>query len=373
MQKITDSIKITDNSDNNIEVKYYSACTGHKIMKTNQCDNLHVGVQVSFSAVIKLLDCPESGNRKQIFQIKPGNLNENLIVEVEYLCDCDCDKKGHKDYKENAKECSNSGTLKCGVCDCVPGKLGSKCECDGINATSVVDTKNCRENELSEICSGLGACKCNKCVCNKRNNGKEEIYGKYCQCDNYSCKRYGNKVCSGETRGICDCGKCACFAGYTGDACECPDNNSTCIKASDSDKKVCSGRGECKCGKCQCKYDDDYTYSGQYCDECPTCPGSRCNELQQCVQCRVHKTGMYNQDDCLRHCNKYDIEVVQIIDRDRLKFNEKFCEIYDYNQKCYFSYKYSYGFNTFINIIAQKEKNCTRDNILGKISGFFFT
>lgn len=44
-------------------------------------------------------------------------------------------------------------------------------------------------NETTEICSDHGVCKCGVCECMKRPNPQEVFYGKYCECDNFSCKR----------------------------------------------------------------------------------------------------------------------------------------------------------------------------------------
>lgn len=44
-------------------------------------------------------------------------------------------------------------------------------------------------NETIEICSDHGVCKCGVCECTKRPNPQEVFYGKYCECDNFSCKR----------------------------------------------------------------------------------------------------------------------------------------------------------------------------------------
>ncbi|TGZ54666.1 hypothetical protein DBV15_11981 [Temnothorax longispinosus] len=49
------------------------------------------------------------------------------------------------------------------------------------------------------------------CDCDKQPNYPQELfYGKYCECDNFSCKRCsGGQVCSG--RGKCECGTCNCL------------------------------------------------------------------------------------------------------------------------------------------------------------------
>jgi len=51
----------------------------------------------------------------------------------------------------------------------------------------------------------------------------QKIYGPFCECDNFSCERYNSEVCSGD-HGRCDCGKCICNPGWSGDACQCSTN-----------------------------------------------------------------------------------------------------------------------------------------------------
>lgn len=101
-------------------------------------------------------------------------------------------------YQPNAVECKDRGTSVCGVCSCNPGFYGKQCECEGnnIDADKSISTTDCKpDNQTTEICSGHGACKCGVCDCDKRpNNPQELFYGKYCECDNFSCKRSGGQV-----------------------------------------------------------------------------------------------------------------------------------------------------------------------------------
>ena len=54
------------------------------------------------------------------------------------------------------------------------------------------------------------------------------IWGQYCECDNFSCDRRNNTVCSGH--GTCNCGTCECAPGWKGDACECSTDTNSCVK-----------------------------------------------------------------------------------------------------------------------------------------------
>lgn len=43
---------------------------------------------------IELLKCPEDNNsRQQTFNIKPVGLRDNLKIDLEMICECDCEPK----------------------------------------------------------------------------------------------------------------------------------------------------------------------------------------------------------------------------------------------------------------------------------------
>lgn len=60
-----------------------------------------------------------------------------------------------------------------------------------------------------------------------------------------------------------------------------------------------TGHGDCECGRCKC--DADSLYRGPKCEDCPTCAG-QCEGNRACVQCVVHKSGEYNQQECDANC-----------------------------------------------------------------------
>ena len=67
--------------------------------------------------------------------------------------------------------------------------------------------------------------------------------------------------------GRCECRKCICDTNYTGSACDCSLETSTCLA---KNGQICNGRGTCECGICKCT---DPKFQGPTCEICPTCPG----------------------------------------------------------------------------------------------------
>lgn len=285
--KISSSVEMKDNSTSALNITYFSSCRNSSSpVRTNKCDGLKVGDVVTFSAEIVVETCP--ANPKdwfQTFQIYPVGINESLIVDLEMLCDCPCEKEGHDLFERNSPKCEKHGTYKCGVCECDPMYFGQTCECSthDIHVESDRDL-GCRpDNTSTADCSGRGLCSCGVCECEKRSNPEEIISGKYCECDNFSCERNNQLVCSGPENGQCQCGVCVCKSGWEGTACDCRSSNDTC-EPPDSDQ-LCYGHGECVCGQCKCQATDDGRWFGRYCEKCPTCSG-RCHELKECVQCQ---------------------------------------------------------------------------------------
>ncbi|KAH7714861.1 EGF-like domain containing protein [Aphelenchoides avenae] len=83
------------------------------------------------------------------------------------------------------------------------------------------------------------------------------IRGRFCECDNANCPlNHEGKMCSGQ--GACECGKCLCEQGFTGDDCGCSDDPAPCTE----NGVVCSGNGVCECGKCAC----NVGYTGATCN-----------------------------------------------------------------------------------------------------------
>lgn len=56
-----------------------------------------MGDVINFKVDIEVLKCPkERKDRFQTIQIYPVGINESLIIDLEMLCECDCEKPGDK-------------------------------------------------------------------------------------------------------------------------------------------------------------------------------------------------------------------------------------------------------------------------------------
>ncbi|EZA50855.1 Integrin beta-PS [Ooceraea biroi] len=379
-EKLVDSVVLIDTAPKVLDIKYFSRClnkTG-ELLERRQCDGIRTGNVIEFEIVLKVVECPKDPKDwRQTVEIKPRGLNESLIIDLEMICDCPCERQGHPGFRPNATECKESGTSMCGICSCNPGFYGKQCECEGneMGAGNLISMADCKpDNQTTEICSGRGTCKCGVCDCDKRpHNPQEMFYGKYCECDNFSCKRSGGQLCGG--RGKCECGTCNCLPEWSGETCDCKETNSTCMPPG-GNAEICSGRGRCICGNCHCQELQNIRYSGQYCEECPLCPGQRCEELKNCVECTVHKTGPYaNNGKCV--C-VHEIETVDVVEEDPVKDEQtgaRICRTPG-DAGCTFVFKYQYhregtgGDIKIFKIQAEKEKTCPKPiNVFGVALG----
>lgn len=225
----------------------------------------------------------------------------------------------------------------------------------------------CRpDNQTTVICSGRGACVCGICECERRISPGEIIYGKYCECDDFSCDRHNGLICGGH--GSCRCGYCVCEPGWTGSDCACATSTENCIPRDRPSDGICSGHGECECGACRCQVTEDGRYSGRFCESCPTCAG-QCHELKNCVQCQVYKTGpLANAEDCARNCMTLVPISVDNVEANEEK-NERICTFYD-EDNCRFQFAYGYnGYNDVVHVAAQHKRDCPRTvfSVLGDL------
>lgn len=242
-----------DNATGNIKITYHSACLsdGEEI-PTSKCEGLRVGDVVNFTAQILITSCPQDpAEWHQVVEIYPVGINETLIVDIDLLCSCPCENPNSDGYEVNSVHCNNHGTLTCGTCQCDDLFYGRNCECSAKDVSMKNDKDlGCRaDNETAIDCNGRGNCVCGVCECETRSNREEVISGRFCECDNFSCDRKDQLLCSGPDHGVCECGVCVCKPGWSGEVCDCQVSDHTCIPPEGGE--ICSGRGECECGVCK--------------------------------------------------------------------------------------------------------------------------
>ncbi|KAG8001295.1 Integrin beta-6, partial [Nibea albiflora] len=270
-----------------LQMSFTAICPNGTVLRDlKRCSNIKPRETVVFNVTVALPGCL-SGVRR--FSLKPVGLQDSLEVELESLCSCDC----RQPPEANSSQCiEGQGAFQCGVCVCQPGFLGAGCECNEETALLA----NCLANNETEICSGQGECFCGQCACHESSFGR--IYGRYCECDNYSCVRFRGELCGGH--GVCDCGECHCESGWTGEYCNCSTSTETCVSEDDA---LCSGRGKCECGQCVCSVPGA---SGDKCEKCPTC-GDACSSARTCVECHLE-----DKDDaelCNQKCSVPKISI----------------------------------------------------------------
>ncbi|XP_055521136.1 integrin beta-1-like [Leucoraja erinacea] len=304
---------------------HYTAYCKNNINQTGEhgkkCSGIQVGEEVRFTISITAKTCPDNG-RTAAIEIKPLGFHTNVEITLKFACDCDCEK--HRNRMMNSPLCTHgNGLLVCGACRCSEGYFGESCErrADEINIEDA--DASCRHDNTSLICSDNGDCVCGECVCRRRDNPDERIFGKYCECDNFSCYRSDGLLCGGN--GACDCGVCRCSPGFTGNACDCSLDVSSCVSANGM---LCNGQGVCKCGKCTCT---GPKFQGLTCEQCPTCEGV-CSIHRYCVQCKTFNSGP-KKDTC-DQC-KFEVSLVER----KVLMSQPICAFWDAdNGLFYFSY-----------------------------------
>lgn len=257
-----------------------------------------------FPVEITVHRCPKRSRHIKVVLFPAEFPQETLLVEVEVICDCQCQKF----QSVEAQECEYKGDLVCGKCECYRDYYGSQCQClsdSGDYGHSKDYDKLCinPSSPNQQVCSGSGECACGQCHCEEPPRTPFEEHspnmGKYCQCPIECPRDMEGYQCGGKHRGVCNCGVCDCKWPWAGVSCDCKEGTdaSSCIAA--GRKMTCSGNGVCNCGKCQC----DLGWSGLYCKICETCPES-CKQFDSCVVCMYDKKSNANVNNSMENCNK---------------------------------------------------------------------
>ncbi|XP_067314570.1 integrin beta-7 [Pseudorasbora parva] len=264
-----------------LDVSYRSPCKGNETdtewKDKGECQGIKHET-ITFQVRLNASACL---NTPQTFRIKMQGISEEVKINVETECQCDCGVP-----EKASKHCKGTGTLSCGVCSCDEGHLGQHCEC--VQQSDADSTANmlasCRPDNNSLVCSGHGICECGKCVC-------QHLYrGKYCECDANSCEHKNGKPCN--DKGDCICGQCYCWENYTGPACACSPSQDKCI----NDNVLCSGQGKCTCNQCECN-------TGFTGEDCSTFIDA-CMQFKDCVKYQVEDV---KPDDYALKCLNADI------------------------------------------------------------------
>lgn len=352
---ISSEVELKDNATSHVQLTYHSSCVNDKRKETNVCKGLKVGSTVSFDIDIEVKSCPKRPSEyNQTIQIYPVGLNEALLIDLEIICECDCEKPGQ--VEQHSGKCSGHGDYVCGQCQCDPFRYGKHCECDAKDSDPAKDLLGCYRGNDTRVCSGRGMCLCGICECQQRKDQPEaRIYGKHCECDNMSCQRHDGLICSGPDHGICDCGTCICNNGWSGPACECPISTATCLDPKSG--KICAGHGECICGACRCQSTDVRQYTGTYCEDCPTCP-TMCEQYKDCVRCTMFGTGPKTPEECAL-CKNSTFNIEKVADKLEVLEDETHCVFID-DDDCRYQFKYKLipsdnGEVTIIHALDQKD------------------
>lgn len=336
---ISSSLSLSDNSTNDITIKYYSSCTGNQSKETKECVGISEHHVVTFDLEITANSCPAGENA--IVEVK--TLEASVILDIEFICNCQCPPG------PSNSSCQH-GSMKCGVCECSPGYYGEECQCKRGEEFDLSDFQDqnakCMANEAdTRPCSGRGDCKCGTCICDR----PDVVSGTYCQCDKRKCGISSGKVCSGH--GHCDCNECKCDPGYSGVHCQCEDK--ACIPQGSD--KVCSDHGKCDCGRCLCDQNGNTTFTGRYCEDCLSCGTGKCKKLKPCVQCVHFGTGPYKDNCECEHSTPVD-------NLDKFIYaNHRLCTFED-EDGCYLNFTYRYQEETNKEEVhVQSDRNCPEE------------
>ncbi|XP_062599946.1 integrin beta pat-3-like [Saccostrea cucullata] len=292
-RRLRETVKlITSGVPEEITLDVYTNCRtgGRTLDKTNICTGLNIDIWTNFTLFIKshFTVCPDK--RKVNFTVFPEGLEERVQIEVEHVCDCDCQLEPKAE--RNSTKCNSRGTYECGICHCDTGWSGKNCECD--ERGTVMDA--CGTD--MGICSNAGNCTCRKCSC------FEGYSGDRCECNDRNCPSYNGLLCGGNERGQCSCGECICDVKYNGSSCECPISTEAC---KDNNGTLCSVFGVTS------------LYSGAICERCQHCPGT-CGNNKNCVECVGFNQGLFNETICLQRCQ--NVEVVSDLEETVTADNE---------------------------------------------------
>ncbi|XP_016298014.1 integrin beta-8-like [Sinocyclocheilus anshuiensis] len=283
-------IGLEDSQAQRFRVSVTALCPdGSTVSGNTKCSGVRPKQTVFFKVTVGMSRCPaDGGDRDVVMSVRPVGFNESVSVRIRQICVCGCAQTG-------------------------------RCHDDPSSSDCPAFTSACRAHRSAAVCSGQGVCKCATCVCDSSRLGN--IYGKFCEMDDFSCPYVKGLACGGHGR--CVSSECVCLPGWTGESCDCPVSTESCVS---DDGLICSGWGKCVCGKCVC---DDARRSGAFCEKCPICYSS-CQSHWSCVKCHL-SSGLGS--DALQLCNHSCAPAVEYVDDVTELLWGKYC-LYPSSEKC---------------------------------------
>ena len=84
-----------DNSTSDINITYLSKCIGNNSWElSNKCEDLQANDMVTFQIIIQVNNCTnDASDKRKYISIYPKGINISLIINLEVICDCACEKQ----------------------------------------------------------------------------------------------------------------------------------------------------------------------------------------------------------------------------------------------------------------------------------------
>ena len=91
------TVELIDNSTSDINITYYSRCRGQHYGSwnfSNKCEGLQNNDEIIFQIFLQAKDCSNDPNNwKKYISIYPRGINTALIIKLEVVCDCLCERE----------------------------------------------------------------------------------------------------------------------------------------------------------------------------------------------------------------------------------------------------------------------------------------
>ncbi|XP_071488253.1 integrin beta-3-like [Diadema antillarum] len=123
---ITSNVELKVRADDALHFDFTAYCEqGVATPNSTSCSGLASGEAAHFRVDVTAEGCVEDGRTS--FTISPVGVAEAMTVNVEIVCDCDCEE----DAVIDSPLCNSNGRYECGQCICNPGRYGRLCQYSG--------------------------------------------------------------------------------------------------------------------------------------------------------------------------------------------------------------------------------------------------